>query len=73
MGSEMCIRDRIGVRAFCHEEEEMIQNEDRVETWFARDLLSIVDGKLEWERLVDRISSISGPVWLTFDVDGLDG
>ena len=64
---------QIGVRAFCNEEEEMIQNEDRVETWFARDLLSVVDGKLEWERLVDRISSISGPVWLTFDVDGLDG
>ena len=64
---------QIGVRAFCLEEEEMIQNEDRVETWFARDLLSVVDGKLEWERLVDMVSSISGPVWLTFDVDGLDG
>ena len=64
---------QIGVRAFCLEEEEVIQSEDRVETWFARDLLSIVDGKPEWERLVDRISSISGPVWLTFDVDGLDG
>ena len=64
---------QIGVRAFCHEEEEMIKNEDRIETWFARNLLSIVDGKIEWERLMDRVSSIPGPVWLTFDVDGLDG
>ena len=22
---------------------------------------------------MDRVSRISGPVWLTFDVDGLDG
>ena len=64
---------QIGVRAYSHEEEEAIQNEDRVEAWFARDLLSIVDGRLVWESLVERVSSISGPVWLTFDVDGLDG
>ena len=64
---------QIGVRALCHEEEEMIKNEDRIETWFARNLLSVVDGKIEWERVMDRVSRISGPVWLTFDVDGLDG
>ena len=55
---------QIGVRAYSHEEEEAIQNEDRVEAWFARDLLSIVDGRLVWESLVERVSSISGPVWL---------
>ena len=64
---------QIGVRAFCLEEEEVMESEDRVETWFARDLLSIVNGGMEWERLVDRISGICGPIWLTFDVDGLDG
>tara|TARA_B100000686_G_scaffold341055_1_gene417796 strand:- start:3438 stop:4373 length:936 start_codon:yes stop_codon:yes gene_type:complete len=64
---------QIGVRVFCQEEEEVIKNEDRVETWFARDLLSITDGTREWKRLIESISMITGPVWLTFDVDGLDG
>ena len=64
---------QIGVRAYSREEEELIQMDDRIETWFAKDLLSVTDGGLGWERLITRIGDISGPVWITFDVDGLDG
>ena len=64
---------QIGVRAFSLEEEELMQSEDRIETWLARDLLSVSDGNLEWSRMIRSLSGISGPVWLTFDVDGLDG
>jgi agmatinase len=55
------------------EEEEMMESEERIQTWLARDLLSVSDGNHEWSRMIGSLSEISGPVWLTFDVDGLDG
>jgi agmatinase len=64
---------QIGVRAFSLEEEMMMKSDDRVQTWFARDLLTVSNGNLEWSRMMGSIAEISGPVWLTFDVDGLDG
>ena len=64
---------QIGVRAYSMEEEELMRSEDRIQTWLARDLLSVSDGNLEWNRMIGSLSEISGPVWLTFDVDGLDG
>ena len=64
---------QIGVRAFSMEEEEMMESEERIQTWLARDLLSVSDGNHEWSRMIGSLSEISGPVWLTFDVDGLDG
>jgi len=64
---------QIGVRAFSLEEESLMRSEDRIQTWFAKDLLAVSDGNLEWERMMDSIAEIIGPVWLTFDVDGLDG
>ena len=64
---------QIGVRAFSLEEEELMESEDRIQTWLARDLLSVSDGNLEWSRMIGSLAEISGPVWLTFDVDGLDG
>ena len=51
----------------------MIRSDERIETWFARDLLSISDGEVGWGRMIGSLSKIEGPVWLTFDVDGLDG
>ena len=64
---------QIGVRAFSSEEESLINSDDRIQTWFARDLLSVSDGGLEWDRMIGGLAEITGPVWLTFDVDGLDG
>tara|TARA_B100000959_G_scaffold280649_1_gene342866 strand:+ start:5464 stop:6396 length:933 start_codon:yes stop_codon:yes gene_type:complete len=64
---------QVGVRAFSKEEAEIIEGEDRVETWFGRDLFSVSKSQANWRRLLERISQIEGPVWLTFDIDGLDG
>ena len=64
---------QIGVRAFSEEEEALMSMDDRIETWFAKDLLAVSGGHLEWDILMRRIEDISGPVWITFDVDGLDG
>ncbi|HJM24355.1 MAG TPA: agmatinase [Candidatus Thalassarchaeaceae archaeon] len=64
---------QIGIRAFSLEEEMLMKSEERIQTWFARNLLTVSDGNLEWSRMMDSLAEISGPVWLTFDVDGLDG
>jgi len=64
---------QIGVRAFSEEEEALMSMDDRIETWFAKDLLAVSGGHLKWDSLISRIGDISGPVWITFDVDGLDG
>ena len=64
---------QIGTRALSREEAEFSQNDERVETWYARDFMRVCDGQVGWAALMDRIAQIEGPVWLTFDVDGLDG
>lgn len=64
---------QIGVRAYSREEEEFIDSDERVSTWFARDFLAPSSGEEGWENLLEEISALTGPVWLTFDIDGLDG
>ena len=64
---------QIGTRALSREEAAFAASDERVETWFARDFMGVCDGQAGWTALMDRIDSIEGPVWLTFDVDGLDG
>jgi len=63
---------QIGTRALSREEAEFSQNDERVETWYARDFMGVCDGQAGWAALMDRIAQIEGSVWLTFDVDGLD-
>ena len=64
---------QIGVRAFSREEERFITNDERVNTWFARDFITPCGGEEVWHALLAEISVIEGPVWLTLDIDGLDG
>ncbi|MDP7311983.1 MAG: agmatinase [Candidatus Thalassarchaeaceae archaeon] len=64
---------QIGVRAFSREEEDFITNDERVNTWFARDFITPSGGEKVWHALLAEISQIEGPVWLTLDIDGLDG
>ncbi|RZD35524.1 MAG: hypothetical protein CXT72_03670 [Methanobacteriota archaeon] len=64
---------QIGVRAYCEEEAEFIESDERVETWFAKDLFSASINKAGWKNLIQRICDIEGAIWLTFDIDGLDG
>jgi len=64
---------QVGVRAFSREEAAFIAEDERVTTWFARDLLSPCAGDIHWNGLLDELAAIEGPVWLTLDIDGLDG
>ena len=64
---------QIGVRAYSSEEEDVIRNDGRIQTWFARDLFNFSKGTSYWQNLLVELSEIEGPVWITFDVDGLDG
>lgn len=64
---------QIGVRAYCEEEAEFIESDERVETWFAKDIFSVTNNKAGWKNLIQRICDIEGEIWLTFDIDGLDG
>ena len=64
---------QVGVRAYSREEAVRIDSDDRIKTWFARELLSPCDGNANWTNWIDTISKIEGPVHLTVDIDGLDG
>tara|TARA_Y100001970_G_scaffold30856_1_gene38303 strand:- start:10206 stop:11138 length:933 start_codon:yes stop_codon:yes gene_type:complete len=64
---------QIGIRALSLEESKLIEMDDRIDTFYARDLFNPINGKMEWDNLIKEIKKLSGPVWITFDVDGLDG
>jgi len=64
---------QIGTRALSRGEAAFAAADSRVETWFARDFMGVCDGQAGWARLTERIAQLEGAVWLTFDVDGLDG
>jgi len=64
---------QIGVRAISREEALFLAEDDRVECFPARDLLSTCSGERDWNLLLARLAEINGPVWLTLDIDGLDG
>ena len=51
----------------------MIGSDDRIRTWFARDLFPANGDSSKWNGMIDGLGEIEGAVWLTFDVDGLDG
>ena len=63
---------QIGIRAFAREEIEFADNDGRVQSWFARDILNPYGGEAAWRKWLETLSRISGPVWLTLDMDGLD-
>ena len=64
---------QIGIRALGRDEAEFAAADDRVETFYARDLFSPSNGNSGWEALLARIEGLTGVVWITFDIDGLDG
>mgnify|MGYP001430522229 FL=1 len=64
---------QIGIRAYCKQEAEYISSDERVNTWFAKDILNPSTGQGSWTDWLDKISQIKGPVHLTVDIDGLDG
>ncbi len=64
---------QIGVRAWSREEASLSDSDNRIETHLASDLLSVSSGKSNWSNLLDSLRSIRGPVWITVDIDALDG
>ena len=64
---------QIGIRTYSSEEKEIMLNDRRIKTWFAQDLIDTNLDLSNWKKMIEQIKKISGPVWLTFDIDGLDG
>jgi agmatinase len=65
---------QVGIRSICPEEIERIASSDRISTFFAAQLLDPAgpyEGKsAQW--IPDVVKACRGPVYLTFDCDGLD-
>ena len=64
---------QIGVRAWSREEAEFSENDDRVRTHLASDILEVSSGQEVWDSLMHELSIISGPVWISVDIDVLEG
>ncbi len=63
---------QIGIRAFAREEAIFAEQDGRVQSWLARDVLNPCGGEMAWKGWLESLSKINGPVWLTLDMDGLD-
>lgn len=65
---------QVGIRSICPEEIERIRSTDRIATFFAANLLDPsgpYEGRAtKW--IPDVVNACRGPVYLTFDCDGLD-
>ena len=64
---------QVGIRAYSKQESELIQSDERITTFFARDIQSTIHGKAAWSRWLETLHTLAGPVHLTIDIDGLDG
>ena len=64
---------QIGVRAWSREEASQSDSDVRIETHLASNLLSVSSGEQNWSNLMASLRSICGPVWITVDIDALDG
>ena len=68
-----CQLYQVGIRAYSKEELEKINSDNRIKTWFCKDIMSPCVGEKHWKEWILEISNIDGPVHLTIDIDGLDG
>ena len=58
----------IGIRSCEAEEFALARSDERIETWYAHDL----QDSSRWDALLTELRELSGPVFLTIDIDGLD-
>jgi agmatinase len=64
---------QVGIRDFCDEEYDISQNDERVKTFFDRDIKSRQFAGETWKSICDDIvSQLPQNVYLSFDIDGLD-
>ena len=64
---------QVGIRAYCRQELDLINSDERIHTWFAKDVMSPCTGAKAWTEWLESLTRIEGPVHLTIDIDGLDG
>lgn len=64
---------QVGIRDFCEEELEVIEENSKIETFFDRDIKRMQYIGKTWDSVCDEIISKLGKrVYLSFDIDGLD-
>jgi agmatinase len=61
-----CRLVQVGIRSLSRPEYELVQGGPRIETFFAHELAA------RWDELLRLLATLEGPVYLSFDVDGLD-
>ncbi len=59
---------QIGIRSLHANEAAQIEADDGITVWFDRAL----QRPGVWQQLLDQLASLSGPVWLSIDMDGFD-
>ena len=59
---------QIGIRSLHAREAKMIAEDDGITTFFDRAL----QNPGVWQQLLQQLGALSGPVWLTIDMDGFD-
>jgi agmatinase len=58
----------IGIRSACQEEFELIRGDERIHTYWSHQL----EEPRVWDRLREQLTSLTGPVYFTVDIDGLE-
>jgi agmatinase len=58
----------IGIRSLYETEAELIQTSPRIQCWRDRSL----QRDEQWQAMIEAIKALSGPVWLSIDMDGFD-
>ena len=59
---------QVGIRSLHAREAAAIANDEGITTYFDRSLRQ----PAEWQQLLGQLASLTGPVWLTIDLDGFD-
>jgi agmatinase len=64
---------QVGIRDYCEEELNLINNNPKVKTFFDRDIKYAEYNGDSWDRIVNRIiNELPQAIYLSFDIDGLD-
>jgi agmatinase len=64
---------QVGIRDFGYGEMEIIDNDDRLYTYFDKELKSWLNDGVTWNKIAQSIvEALPSKVWISFDIDGLD-
>ncbi|HQE12497.1 MAG TPA: agmatinase family protein [Flavipsychrobacter sp.] len=64
---------QVGIRDYCDEEVEMINQDSRIETFFDKNIKERMYEGETWKKICeDIVSKLPNKVYISFDIDGLD-